>query len=145
MAHQLPSSGYVLGLDVGDARIGVAVASVIARLPQPLTEVKAGETAYEAIKNVIRKEDVHMLIIGIPRNLEGSETAQSQKIRQFADELAVQIDIPVVFADESLSSQRAAELAKNNQFKNVSQDSLAACFILEEFFATIDTITEGVS
>jgi putative Holliday junction resolvase len=146
MASQsLPRNGYLLGLDVGDSRIGAALASVIARLPQPAAVIPAGETSLEQIRDVIAKENVTMVVIGIPRNLEGSETAQSQKIRQFAGTLAASIDVPVVFADESLSSVRADELVRTNSFKNASQDSLAACFILEEYLNTVTSTVEGES
>lgn len=135
MAQRLISSGYILGLDVGGKRIGVALASAIARLPQPLDMIPAGETAIAAILEVAQKESVELIVVGIPRNLEGAETAQSQSIRDFAAKLAAETNIEVVFADESLSSVRAEEIAHDNTFKNVSSDSLAACFILEEYFA----------
>lgn len=140
MASKLPLSGYILGLDVGDKRIGVALASVIARLPQPGKVILNNETVYGSIKSLSEKEAVQLIIIGIPRNLEGSETAQSHKIRLFAAGLDKSIGIPVEFCDESLSTKRADELAKDNNFKNVSRDSLAACFILEEFLGSIDSM-----
>lgn len=136
MAQKLPTNGYVLGLDVGARRIGVALSSVIARVPRPLAMIPAGDTALNAIQQVIQQESVSLVVIGIPRNLEGSETAQSATIREFADRLAPAITVPIVFADESLSSVRAESLAAESQFKNASSDSLAACFILEEYFAT---------
>ncbi len=140
MALPLPTSGYILSLDVGDARIGTAIASVIARLPQPSQEIKAGHDAIKQFLQLAHTEDVRMIVIGIPRNLSGEETGQSEKIREFASTLKEQTDLPIVFADESMSSRRAAEMVRNTEFANISQDSLAACFILEEFFATIHTV-----
>lgn len=137
MVSRLPASGYVLGLDVGKKRIGAAVASVIAKLPQPISVVGADGTEASVINDLIKKEDIRLIVVGIPRNLEGEETQQSAEIRSFAQKLTENINIPIVFADESLSSKRAESLMKKNSFKNVSSDSLAACFILEEFFATI--------
>ena len=133
MASQLPHNGYLLGLDVGSKRIGAAVASVIAQLPQPLEVIAAGDSAIAQVESLVRKENVTMIVVGIPRNLDGQETAQSQTIRNFASELAKIVSVPVEFADESLSSVRAHEVAKQPNFKNTSQDSIAACFILEEF------------
>lgn len=145
MAHRLPNSGYILGLDVGEKRIGVALASVIAKLPQPQPVIEAGDNASEQIKLLAEKEDVQLVVIGIPRNLEGAETAQSQRIREFADKLGETVSLPIVLADESLSSVRADELAKNTNYKNVSQDSLAACFILEEYLLQAEDFQEGES
>ena len=138
MANRLPPNGYILGLDVGDKRIGVAISSVIARLPQPLKEILVSNNVYAQISEVVEKNQIKLIVIGLPRNLEGQETAQSQKIRQFTTDLTKVVDAPIEFADESLSSRRAQELAKNTNFKNVSTDSLAACFILEEYLGTID-------
>jgi putative holliday junction resolvase len=138
MASRLPPSGYILGLDVGDKRIGVAIASSIAKLPQPLDVISAESDTVELIKTLIVKNDVQLVVVGLPRNLQGEETAQSNKIRLFADKLKNQIDLPIEFADESLSSKRADELMRHNNFKNMSQDSLAACFILEEYLHGIE-------
>jgi putative Holliday junction resolvase len=137
MVNHLPRSGYVLGLDVGEARIGAALASMIARLPQPLAMIPAGEDAFASIKNLIDTESVSLVVVGLPRDMNGHETEQTAKVRQFTADLEPLIGVPVVFADETLSSVRAEQLAQHTQFKNVSQDSLAACFILEEFFSTM--------
>lgn len=134
-------------MDIGDQRIGVAVASVIAKLPQPLNMLfagglEAGTTTglvVEQIQEVIKAQQITMVVVGLPRNMQGEETMQSVKIRRFAEVLGAMIDVPLVFADESLSSARADEIMKQGTFKNASQDSLAACFILEEFLSTIDS------
>lgn len=141
MASKLPRNGYILGLDVGGKRIGTALASVIARLPQPGVTLDATDDPIGKIKAMVNHEDIQLIVVGLPRNLEGLETAQSQQIRQFTDELRKAISVPVEFADESLSSVRADTLSHDTSFQNVSRDSLAACFILEEFFenTTIET------
>ena len=136
MEHKLPSSGYILGLDVGKKRIGVAAASAIAKLPQPLDVISADETALDQIIAVANKESAELIVVDIPRNLDGQETSQSQSIRDFTTELAAKTDIPIIFADESLSSVRAEGLQRNNNFTGASSDSLAACFILEEYFVS---------
>jgi putative holliday junction resolvase len=136
MEPRLPTSGYILGLDVGEKRIGTAVSSAIARLPQPSVTVRMSEKAVAEILQLASREGVVQIVVGLPRNMEGGETAQSRTVREFADLLAAHTKLPIVFADESLSSARADEIMKNNTFKNASQDSLAACFILEEYFAS---------
>jgi putative holliday junction resolvase len=143
MANKLTLSGYILGLDVGTKRIGVAISSVIARLPRPLAPIQGGEGAHASIARLVSEEGITAVAVGLPRNLKGEETAQSRSIRLFAKDLAHQISVPLYFVDESMSSVRADDLLKNNQFKNASQDSLAACFILQEFFDTIETAQES--
>lgn len=136
MAHRSTHSGYILALDVGQRRIGAAVASVIARLPRPLDVILADDQAIPKIKELIKTEGIELIVVGLPRNLQGEETAQSQSIREFTSTLMDLVQTPIVFADESLSSVRAESLADHPTFKNASSDSLAACFILEEYFVT---------
>jgi len=138
MASRLPLNGYVLGLDVGQKRIGVAISSAIAKLPQPLSAIPGDETSIYAICKLINELSVTTIVVGLPRNMDGQETAQSQTIRDFAADLSKHTSVPLQFADESLSSVRADRLSSHTKFKNVSADSLAACFILEEFFNTIN-------
>lgn len=145
MANKLPLSGYILGLDVGEKRIGVAVASAIARLPQPLDMIPAGDESVGRITELAKKEGAVMVVVGLPRNLQGQETPQSRIIRNFAAGLEKNVGVPVIFADESLSSVRAEDLSKHNTFKNVSSDSLAACFILEEYFVSNIEPNEGAT
>lgn len=144
MEPRLIPEGYILGLDVGDRRVGVALASTIAKLPQPQNVIDAGHDPIKKIIGIINNEDVKLVVIGIPRNLDGEETAQSRKIREFGKELAGQVDVPLAFVDESLSTKRAEGISENNEFKNVSPDSLAACFILEEYFRELDKIDKEI-
>ncbi len=128
------SSARVLGLDVGDVRIGVASAGVIAKLPQPVTVIKNDENALDGIKKIAEREGAVTVVVGLPRDQHGQETAQSAKARQFAETLEKETDYTVVFADESLSTKRAEAMLRAHG-KDASQlDAFAACFILEEFF-----------
>jgi len=137
MANRSLHSGYILGLDVGEKRIGVAVASVIARLPQPVETITVDASTLERIGRLVKEKKATLIVIGIPRNLEGNETPQSREIREFAAQLQEAINVPIEFADESLSSVRADSAHHQVHFRNASRDSLAACFILQEFLGTI--------
>ena len=121
-----------LGLDVGEKRIGVALVNTIARLPRPLAILSNDQGIYRKIKQIVEQENVSKLIVGLPRNMSGEETAQSKFTRQFASQLAKDVNVEINFADESLSSKRVAE---SNYKKDPSGylDSIAACFILEEY------------
>lgn len=131
MAPRLPNSGNILGVDYGDKRTGLALAGAVARLPRPHKSV-ASKEAISAISQAIKDEDVSLVVIGLPRSLEGGETQQTQKTRQFADELKQSIGTDVAFADEALSSVRAEKYIKDNKAQKNDKDSVAACFILEE-------------
>lgn len=118
----------ILGLDIGDVRIGVALANSVARLPSPLAIIDNDRTVFDKLKSIIAEHDISLIVIGLPRNMEGEETAQSRVSRDFATELAKFTDAKIVFADEGLSSKRAE--AHSPDKKHL--DDIAACFILEE-------------
>lgn len=141
MAHKSTPNGYILALDVGEKRIGVAIASAIAKIPRPLEVVAVSDQVFEQIKEIVNKEGVTLVVAGIPRNLDGAETAQSAQIRVFSQKLAQYLTVPIEHADESLSSVRADEIAAQGVYKGASRDSLAACFILEEFLGKIEERT----
>lgn len=134
MAHKLPLNGTILGLDIGDKRIGLARANAVAKLPAPIETILNDENTVTNLEEIIHREDVNTLVVGIPRNMDGDETPQSAKIRKLADTIAQQISIEMVFVDESFSSVRADEYIAGFKKQGFSQDSIAACFILQEFF-----------
>jgi putative Holliday junction resolvase len=126
----------ILGLDVGDVRIGVALANPIARLPRPLAVIANDETVLEKIAEIVRREKIEQVVVGLPRNLKGAETAQSKKVREFAAILQEKLGTTIEFADETLSSVRAEAMPPlNKRSSGQSLDAEAACFILEEFLA----------
>jgi putative holliday junction resolvase len=136
LTEQRLSNSYVLGLDVGEARIGLAVASSIAKIPRPYKILINASDVFSELNKVISEENIDKVVVGLPRNMSGEETAQTKMIRDFADKLQPQITVPILFADETLSSNRAKEIQKDLKDRpaNAPIDDLAACFILEEFF-----------
>ena len=126
----------VLALDVGERRIGVAIASLVAKLPRPLTTIENDGKVLQQLEKLVKDNEAGLLVIGLPRGLNGQETAQTAKVRQFASGLSDSLGIPVVLQDEALTSRQAeAEL----QLRGISNrdkaaiDSLAATYILEDY------------
>lgn len=125
----------ILALDVGGQRIGVARANTIARIASPLVTLIHDASIFDEILSLIKSEDVGALVVGLPRGLEGQETAQTQTIRDFVAELQAKTDLPVYFQDEALTSQKAeSELeSRGKPFSKGDIDALAATYILEDF------------
>lgn len=123
----------LIGLDVGEKRIGVARVNTVAKLPSPIGVIKNTDTTFEEIKKIANEEGAATIVVGIPRNLDGLETAQSVSIRKFAKQLEEETGLNIVFADESLSSKRAEKVIRDQKNNKTELDALAACFILEEF------------
>lgn len=125
-----------LALDYGDVRIGVAIGNSVTKLPSPLITIKNDTDTLENLRQLIKDHHAELLVVGLPRNLNGEDTAQTLKSREFAQKLHKELDLPVYLSDEALSSKRAeAELIKRGKkYKPEDVDSLAATLILEDYF-----------
>lgn len=134
----------ILALDVGSKRIGVAVASLIARLPRPLITLENNETFAAALKDIVDTEGVGAIVVGFPRGLQGQKTAQTQEIEAFTQGLREQFALPIRFQDESVTSKKAeAELqARGGHYERGDIDALAATYILEDFLSDRQNLIE---
>jgi putative Holliday junction resolvase len=129
----MPSS--IIAFDHGQKRIGVAIASSVSRLPQPLATLENVPGLLDQIKAIVKEHNAKYVVVGLPRNMEGAQTKQSAAARQFAQKLQGSLGLPVHLIDESLTSKQAeAELAERGIGYNKEHvDSLAAVYILEDF------------
>jgi putative Holliday junction resolvase len=131
------SPGSVLGLDVGNKRIGIAVATLAARLPRPLVTLEWNDDFFQALNGIIKDEDAGTLVVGLPRNLEGKATQQTRTVEAFSQELGKRSGLPVHLQDEAVTSRQAeAELEGRGQpYERGDIDALAATYILQDWLA----------
>ena len=127
-----------LGLDIGDRWIGVALSDPSAKLASPLTILKRNDDTadVETIVSIIEKHDVGLVVVGLPRMLNGSLGIQSQKVEAFTRQLQDRIDIPVEFRDERLttvSARRLMRAAGTKKSRRKGDDAIAAAVILQAF------------
>jgi putative holliday junction resolvase len=129
-----------LALDVGRARIGVALANSIARIASPLPAIANDDTMLQQLRAYIAEHDVSQLVVGWPRGLQGQETEQTAYVDAFVQELEQALDMSIAKQDEAATSLKAeAELkARGKHFDKGDIDSLSAVYILEDY------LTEGV-
>jgi putative holliday junction resolvase len=125
----------LLALDVGERRIGLALANSGARLSQPLMTLTQSDQVFNDLQDIIAKQSISLLVVGLPRNLSGQDTAQTKYVRKFSDELKALVDIPIYYENEALSSVRAKQTLDSSKkpYPKEAIDSLAACFILDDF------------
>jgi putative Holliday junction resolvase len=124
-----------LSLDVGDKRIGLAMTNSIARLPQPYATLNVDEGIIDSLKTIINKEQINVLVIGLPRGMDSQETEQSKKTRQFYNDIKNRFNIEVHLIDEAGTSLKAkSELeSRGKNYVKSDIDSLAATYILEDY------------
>ena len=125
----------ILALDVGGRRIGVALASRVACLPGPFTTLEQGEKLFDQIAQIINQENIDLIVIGLPRNLDGQRTQQTTDTEDFTTELKKHITIPTVFQDEALTSRYAKEEleSRGRPYTKSDVDALAATYILKDY------------
>ncbi len=130
----------IVALDVGERRIGVAVANDIARLPSPHGVLQNNVAVWDEIRSLMKEVSADVLVVGLPRNLSGDDTAQTMYVRNFV-QLAP--DLAVVFQDEALTSKKAeAELiARGKPYAKGDIDALAATYILEDYLDMVGSNT----
>lgn len=121
-------------LDVGEKRIGVAVADTTVRIAVPFTTLLVDGTEIEAINEILIKENADTLVIGYPRNQLGESTAQTSYVEQFAQKLEDSV-ATIVFQDESLTSVMAEDQLKAHKkpYSKADIDAQAAAIILQDY------------
>ena len=139
------SDPHGLALDVGERRIGIASARLDVRHAGPLGTLHDPETFIADVLAQCRMHSAAWLVIGLPRGLDGQDTAQTQAVRAFGDKLTHELErsgltIPVYWIDEALTSHKAKEELQNRRrpYAKGAVDALAATYILEDFLVSHD-------
>ena len=128
-----------LALDVGEKTIGLAVSDPLNITAQGLDTIfrQSYKKDFEALKKVIEKYDVNVLVIGMPRRLNGDIGIQGEKVKKFTEKLKRQIDIKVEFEDERMTTKMAENtLIQGNVSRKKRKkviDKLAAVNILSVY------------
>lgn len=126
---------YIMALDYGNARIGVALASSVARLPRPLTALTNDAEVFDKIAELVSQEQVGLLVVGLPRTLDGGYSQQTHAAESFAAQLRERLHVPVEMADETLTSVDAEAQLAGKRYEKGAIDALAATYILDRYFS----------
>lgn len=134
----MAQTDYILGLDYGEKRIGVAIAHTIARLPRPLVTLQNTAGIIQAIQKVVTDENVGLVVVGLPRSMDGGVQTQAKIVQDFAAKLKTQLTVPIDYTDETLTSVEAERILKASRRSQVVEkgeiDALSAALILERYF-----------
>ena len=134
----VPTGKRLLGLDLGSKTIGLAICDSSFAIASPLETLRRRKFTLDAInlEALIAERDVGGLVLGLPRNMDGSEGPRAQSTRQFAANLLGRSDIPIAFWDERLSTVAVerllideADLSRRKRGDVV--DKMAASYILQ--------------
>lgn len=138
----LTSTTSVLAFDVGDRRIGVARASLQARIASPILTFDRRDHAdiFASLIDLISKEAAEVVVLGLPRGMEGQETAQTATTRAFSEQLKTRLaaasrEVEIFLQDEAATSIVAEEAlqASGKNYTKGDIDSHAAAIILDDW------------
>jgi putative Holliday junction resolvase len=136
-AAALPPGRALIGLDLGEKTIGLAVSDTLRQVASPLRTLKRtkfGENAAQLMA-IVAERAIGGIVLGLPRNMDGSEGPRAQSTRAFARNLAGLTDLPITFWDERLSTVAAeralleADASRRRRAEVI--DHVAAAYILQ--------------
>lgn len=139
-----------LGIDHGDARIGIAATDDFGILAHPVETIDRGKTdPVSRIAELVERRKIRMLVVGLPIRMDGSEGESAAKVRAFADLLRERLpEMPLVFVDESLTTSAAAaklrEAGRKARQQKAVIDQAAAVEILNTWMGEIPPTMGGL-
>lgn len=133
-----------LGIDVGAKTLGLALSDVTLTIATPLDTLRRRKFAgdAESLREIVERERIGGLVLGLPLNMDGSEGPRCQSVRQFARNLETRMDVPMTFWDERLSTVAVTRtlLDADTSRKRRSEvvDKMAAAYILQGALDSLD-------
>ena len=131
----------IMGLDYGDARTGVAISDLLCTIVGS-TAVIPSRNQEKAIADIVRlakENEVGEIVVGLPRNMDGSEGVRAQICREFAEAVAAATNLPVRMWDDRRTTVEAHNILSQHNYHGQKRkntvDAVAASLILEGYLA----------
>ncbi len=139
----------LLGIDFGKRRIGIAISDPMRIVAQGMETISyhSPDQLWQKFARIFASHDIERVIIGSPINLNGSESAISANVREFANQLQEQFQVPIEFWDERFTSKAAQEtlhqMGKSPSKNKGKVDKIAAVLILQGYLDRLSTHERG--
>lgn len=127
----------IIGLDVGDKTIGVAVSDLLQLTAQGLTTIKRESKVkdYAALKEIIDEYDVKKVVVGLPKNMNNTIGPQGEKTMKFAEKIKNKYDVEIIYEDERMTTMAAEKMLISGDVRREKRktviDKVAATYILQ--------------
>lgn len=131
--------GRLLGLDVGDGTLGLALSDAYWMIASPGVTLKRSniQTLVKQIHHFLNQEPVYAMVVGLPRNLDGSSGSRAKSVKDFTHALSKHLLLPYIFWDERFSTLGAERCLKEADLsykkRNQKIDAVAAAYILQGY------------
>jgi len=135
----------ILGLDIGDKRIGIAISDKTGLIAQGLMTLERLNIEHDLsiIEDIIKSKDIDLIVIGLPLNMNGTLSKEASKVLEFKKILSSKTNLKIITYDERLSSKEAEDLlirANISRKKRRPQiDKIAAQIILQKYLDSFHT------
>lgn len=127
----------IIGLDVGDKTIGIAMSDLLQLTAQGLTTIRRESKVkdYAALKEIIDEYDIKKVVVGLPKNMNNTIGPQGEKTMKFAEKLKNKFDVEIIYIDERMTTMSAEKMliagdVRREKRKQVI-DKVAATYILQ--------------
>ena len=129
----------IMAVDYGDARTGIAMSDLLCSIVGSTTVIHSRnqDKTVQAILELVRENGVGEIVVGLPRNMDGSEGPRAQLCREFADRLAEASGLPIAMWDERRTTVEAHQILSDHNYHGKKRkntvDAVAASLILEGY------------
>lgn len=128
----------ILGIDYGEVRIGLALSDPLRIIAKPYQVIQnRGEVTFSELKQIIKKEKVGLIVIGLPLHPDGGESNKTKEVRAFVEKMKSHIDIKIEFWNEVYTTVEANEELKRMKISAKDSkkfiDMIAASVILKDY------------
>lgn len=133
----LPANRALIGIDAGTKTFGLALSDLSRTIASPLETIQRSKFSKDLLRfqELISQNDICGLVLGLPRNLDGSEGPRAQSTRALARNLARSLELPILFWDERLTTSQAERMLidadASRKRRQAVIDKLAATLILQ--------------
>lgn len=131
----------ILGIDYGDARVGVAVSDLLGLTSQGIRTIQNNKKMLKELSEIINEYKPEKIVIGLPKNMDGSIGFRGEATYKFADSLKTVYDGEIVFYDERLSTVEATRFLNETNTRGKKRkkvlDTVSACIILDGYMRSV--------
>lgn len=125
--------GRIVAIDYGEKRLGIAISDETKTISSPLPFIPAGDKAQ--LLNLIKEKEVELIIMGLPKNLQGAETKSTEAAMRFGKWLEKETKLPIKYVDERFTTKEAQHILKGETSRKARTlvDSLVAQRLLDSY------------
>lgn len=133
----------ILGLDVGDKTIGIAVSDLLQLTAQGITTIyrKNNKSDFQALSDIIEEYSIRKIVIGLPKNMNGTLGPQGEKVQKFGEKIKNKFNLELIYIDERLTTVAAERILLEGDVRRQKRkkliDKVAATYILQSHLDSI--------